>query len=230
MTIDIVSDLHGFQPPLDGGDLLIIAGKKCSICKNKHLALGYCRSHYIKFRKYGDPLFKKIRRQKNHKYTFEEEIFFIRKLIRYDESSGRFYWLEKFGKRIISQPIEKPNKDGYLEFQLTIEGQRRNYSGHRMAFAFKYNRWPNEVDHINRNRSDNTIENLREVSRRLNCGRMLKKERDLPRGVLYTPLKNKLRPYSATCHRKNLGYFQTKEEASLAYLKEHQVYYGKGEL
>lgn len=26
MTIDIVSDLHGFQPPLDGGDLLIIAG------------------------------------------------------------------------------------------------------------------------------------------------------------------------------------------------------------
>ncbi len=57
----------------------------------------------------------------------------------------------------MDKPIERVNSDGYLEFRLTIEGIRRNYSGHRMAFAFHYNRWPSEVDHINRDRSDNRI-------------------------------------------------------------------------
>lgn len=230
MYITAISDLHGHYPKLEGGDLLIVADRKCTICEKKHEAKGYCRSHYMKFIKFGDPQFKKVKREKGHKYPFEEEIKLIKKLIHYDEISGRFYWLEKFDKRIMDRPIEKPNIDGYLEFRLTIEGVRRNYSGHRVAFAFKNNRWPTEIDHINRNRSDNRIENLREVSRKLNCGRMRKKTRDLPRGVLFNPDKNKKRPYSATCHRKNLGYFETAQEASQAYLKEHEIYYGRGEI
>ncbi len=229
MRIDCIGCLHGHYPKLDGGDLLIVAEKSCSLCEKKHEALGYCRSHYMKFRKYGDPLFKKVKRPKNHDYSFEEEIELIKKLILYDNSIGRFFWIEKFDKRIMGKPIEKVNSDGYLEFRLTIEGARRNYSGHRMAFAFHYNRWPSEVDHINRDRGDNRIENLREVSRTLNCGRMKKKDRELLRGVLFHP-EMKARPYSATCHRKNLGYFQTAQEAYQAYLKEHESYYGKGEL
>jgi len=209
---------------------LIVDKIKCCICEKKHESLGYCRSHYMRFRKYGDAQFKKIKRVKDYKYSFEEEISLIKKLIRYDEESGRFYWIEKFDKRIMNKPIENPNSDGYLEFRLTLEGVRRNYSGHRMAFAFNHNRWPHEIDHINRNRADNRIENIREVSRKLNCGRMIKKERSLPRGVLFNPYKNKQRSYSSTCHRKNLGYFETAEEASSAYLKEHEIYYGKGEL
>ena len=39
------------------------------------------------------------------------------------------------------------------------------YSGHRLAWLMVYGRWPNEmIDHINGDRSDNRIENLREIS------------------------------------------------------------------
>ena len=56
---------------------------------------------------------------------------------------------------------------GYLFVQLCNEGKNKNYSVHRLVGrAFLPN--PdnlNEIDHINRNRLDNRVENLRWVSR-----------------------------------------------------------------
>ena len=37
-------------------------GRKCSICDGKHIGLGYCDKHYQRFKKYGDPHFKKEER------------------------------------------------------------------------------------------------------------------------------------------------------------------------
>ncbi len=36
--------------------------KTCKVngCDNKYFSLGYCRKHYKKFKKYGDPLFTKL--------------------------------------------------------------------------------------------------------------------------------------------------------------------------
>lgn len=38
------------------------SGRKCSICGDKHKGLGYCDKHYQRFKKYGDPHFKKEER------------------------------------------------------------------------------------------------------------------------------------------------------------------------
>jgi len=54
------------------------------------------------------------------------------------------------------------DKDGYL----IIKIKGKQYKAHRLVFAYHNNRFPHkEIDHINRNRTDNRIENLREIDR-----------------------------------------------------------------
>ena len=54
------------------------------------------------------------------------------------------------------------DKDGYR----IIKIKGKQYKAHRLVFAFFNGRFPkDELDHINHVRSDNRIENLREVSR-----------------------------------------------------------------
>lgn len=50
--------------------------------------------------------------------------------------------------------------DGY--FQVFFDGKAQYI--HRVIFAWHYGYWPDIVDHIDRDKSNNTIENLREVS------------------------------------------------------------------
>lgn len=54
------------------------------------------------------------------------------------------------------------DKDGYLITK--IKGKQ--YKTHRLVYAYFNGRFPSgEIDHINRNRVDNRIENLRDVTR-----------------------------------------------------------------
>lgn len=54
------------------------------------------------------------------------------------------------------------DKDGYL----IIKIKGKQYKAHRLVFAYFNNRFPkDEIDHLNRIRDDNRIENLRECNR-----------------------------------------------------------------
>lgn len=64
------------------------------------------------------------------------------------------------------------DKDGYL----IIKIKTRQYKAHRLVFAYHNGRFPNgEIDHINRIRTDNRIENLRECTRLENIENTTKK-------------------------------------------------------
>jgi hypothetical protein len=64
------------------------------------------------------------------------------------------------------------DKDGYL----IIKIKGKQYKAHRLVFAYFNNRFPKkEIDHINRDRKDNRIENLREVNRTENVRNTTKK-------------------------------------------------------
>lgn len=57
------------------------------------------------------------------------------------------------------------------------------YKAHRVIWAFHYGEWPNgEIDHINGDRADNRIANLRVVTASENR-RNMRPRRDLPLGV-----------------------------------------------
>lgn len=96
-------------------------------------------------------------------------------------------------------------------------GQRSVYL-HRYVWFLAYGHWPKMLDHINRDRADNRLENLRLASHRLNGMNRTPKSRasGLPVGVEYKAGRTK--PYFASVrrHRRNhsLGYYATVEEAA----------------
>lgn len=60
-------------------------------------------------------------------------------------------------------------KDGYRNLMITCEGERRHYLAHRLGYWLVTGEWVAILDHINRNRSDNRIENLKPCEWFENC-------------------------------------------------------------
>jgi hypothetical protein len=80
--------------------------------------------------------------------------YLIKSGYRYDKNTGLIY-----GSR--GKVIKNKRNDGYI----TLLNHTR---GHRFAWFYVYGEVPNIIDHINRDRSDNRILNLRNVTRKEN--------------------------------------------------------------
>ena len=56
------------------------------------------------------------------------------------------------------------SKNGYLYVSLYLDRQRKDVYLHRLVWALVYGRFPKQIDHINGIKTDNRLENLREVN------------------------------------------------------------------
>ena len=97
-----------------------------------------------------------------------------------DFSTGRLY------SRVTSQHRAKDQEIvGYLSSSgyLRIGFGEGHQLVHRVVFALKFGYMPETLDHIDRDRLNNCIDNLREGNRRQNAENCSDRSRTLPRGV-----------------------------------------------
>lgn len=96
----------------------------------------------------------------------------------FDYRDGVLYWTDRpahhfrrsqdhatFLKKSAGKRAGRVAGDGYIDIKLRINGVGVCFGVHRVVWAMHYGHWPElHLDHINRQRSDNRIENLREVT------------------------------------------------------------------
>ena len=155
----------------------------------------------------------------------------VRELLDYDPETGVFTWkprpLSSFkdetrGKiwnvRFAGAVAGGPHNSGYI--RIAIDGKR--HLAHRLAWFHVHGRWPKQMlDHINMDRGDNRIDNLREATNSLNMqNQRLGRGRSPYLGVSwYTRIKKWKAQIRAEGKVHCLGLFDTEEAAYAAYIK-----------
>ena len=99
----------------------------------------------------------------NHKKQAKVSSDRLKQLLSYNETTGIFTRIVGRGnRRAGSEAGGKNISDGY--HRIYVDGYL--YRTHRLAWLYVYGEWPDDqIDHINQNKADNRICNLRAVTR-----------------------------------------------------------------
>lgn len=110
----------------------------------------------------------------------------LREVLRYEPETGRFFWTKRIGARAIpGNEAGSLNPTGYIKIKVL----GREYPRSRLAWLYVHGEWPEPfIDHINRDRSDDRICNLRVATRGQN-NRNTKMRSDNTTGVKGVSIK-----------------------------------------
>lgn len=154
---------------------------------------------------------------------------YLRSIIIYDSETGKFYWKIDRAKNVkAGTEIFASNRNGYCA--ITTSGKA--YAAHRLAWLYTYGEWPRVIDHINGDRQDNRICNLRSTSARGNAQNMKQHREGRLVGASYVKHIDKWVAqvtYKGDNERlhTNIGYYKTEQEAHdayMAYCEEHNLH------
>ena len=158
--------------------------------------------------------------------TSELTVEYLRSVLHYSPETGIFTWKVRTAKRIKAGDVAgSPDGRGYLSIRVCS----RTHRAHRLVWLYVYGSWPkDQLDHINRNRSDNRIANLREVTNKQN-GQNASKRSDNTSGhpgVSWHKRDSKWRARIKHSYKMiHLGYFTDIEEALSARKAAEKFYW-----
>lgn len=164
----------------------------------------------------------------------------LRQLLRYDPETGKLYWKPRpdssfatlnaagvWNARFCGKEALACVDDGYRTGFL----KGRRVRAHRIAWAIYYGEYPeNQVDHINRVRSDNRICNLRASSGSENQWNTVTRSSSKSglKGVRRNGSTGRwMARITVNGDRKYLGNFESAEAAHAAYCAAAQKYHGE---
>lgn len=149
----------------------------------------------------------------------------VQKLLRYEPKTGKFFWLVMQGRGRAGDIAGSLNNRGYIKIVIN----RRDFMAHRLAWLLTTGEMPSaDIDHINGDRADNRITNLRPATRSQNCRNRGKNSNNTTgfKGVHI----NRGRYRALICHRGefiHLGLFDNPEDAHAAYSEAARRLHGR---
>lgn len=149
---------------------------------------------------------------------------YIEEYLRY--SDGKLFWKKdpNFCGEYVGKEAGYKGPDGYVYITLNMIKYKRS----TLVWCLCKKRWPSSealLDHINRNKDNDRIENLREVSIAENAW-----NRKNVKGYTWEPSRKKYK-VTIMAHGKRvlIGRFNTEAEASEAYNQAKSLYHQIGE-
>lgn len=149
--------------------------------------------------------------------TDKDFIEFLSINVFYDERTGLFSWKQK-RQGVIAGKFGNLEKTGYVRVKLL----NKKYLAHRLAWFIVHKQWPeSQIDHINGNRSDNRIDNLRVVDQSGNSQNRRVKQKNNQSGYFGVHASGKKWRAQIRINKRllHLGLFETPELASMAYIE-----------
>lgn len=149
----------------------------------------------------------------------------LKSVLSYDETTGIFRWKgTRSGVSGVNNIAGCLHVTGYVH--ITVFG--KEYKAHRLAWLYVYGNWPSlQIDHIDENKSNNAISNLREVTNGENCCRRGPQKNNTSgvKGVSGKPGKWRVRVGPPGEGRKHLGYYSTLEEAEKVASEARKIFH-----
>ena len=163
--------------------------------------------------------------------AMNDDFKFFNERLFYDSETGIFYWknTELVSWVVRGKKAGSIYRNGYLVIQVKKNDKHVRISGHRLAWFFAKGHFPETaIDHINGNKTDNRIENLRLATYAQNNQNKTKPYKNNKTGVLGVFLdKGKYRAVVRLNGKgKHIGMFDTIEEASNAYILAKRELHG----
>lgn len=167
----------------------------------------------------------------------------IKNLVEYDPSSGTLTyrraepWMFSNGAKSAEhtcavwnaknegrRALSSPHREGYLAGSIL----GRKFLAHRAAWLIAHGKWPQaEIDHVNHDRSDNRLENLRDVTRRENARNLSRQASKCcgHTGVYwYAPTSRWVAKINVSGRMLHLGYFTDEYDAVCARKEAEQLH------